>query len=122
MLCGGTGPHRCGSGAPSDKNVSPTAFENVERIRELMFAEKYVEADELYRKHLLGRSDSFGTNLPMATLELVFQEDGPAGNYHRWLDLDEGIAHVDYTRGVLRFHRESFAFRPDDVLVTRLTL
>jgi hypothetical protein len=35
------------SGAPSDKNMSPTAFENLERIRELIFAGKYVEAGEL---------------------------------------------------------------------------
>ncbi|MDT7812646.1 MAG: hypothetical protein QOJ42_2562 [Acidobacteriaceae bacterium] len=31
------------------------------------------------------------------------------------LNLDEAIAHVDYTRGDLRFHRESFVSNPEVV-------
>jgi hypothetical protein len=38
------------SGAPSDKNISPTAFENLIRIRELTFAGKYVEGGKLIAK------------------------------------------------------------------------
>jgi alpha-L-fucosidase 2 len=127
MVFGGTSIERIAltestvwSGAPSDKNVSPTALENLGRIRELMFAGNYVEGGELCKEHLLGRQDSFGTNLPMANLELTFDEDGSVQNYRRSLDLDEAIAHVDYTRGARSFHREIFSSNPDDVLVVHL--
>jgi alpha-L-fucosidase 2 len=82
-----------------------------------MFAGKYVEGGELCKQHLLGRMESFGTNLPMAHLELAFNEENPVQNYRRSLDLDEAIAHVQYTRASARFHREVFASNPDDALV-----
>lgn len=109
------------SGAPSDKDIDPTAFKNLGRIRDLMFAGKYVEGGQLCKEHLLGRPESFGTNLPMAELELALDGGGTAQNYRRSLDLDEAIAHVDYSRDDLRFHREIFSSNPDDVLVVHLT-
>src|ERR1700730_15150531 len=103
MVFGGTSIERIAltestvwSGAPSDQNISPTARENLGRIRELMFAGKYIEGRELCKEHLLGKPDSFGTNLPMATLELAFDEVSAVQDYRRSLDLDEAIAHVDY--------------------------
>src|SRR6202040_2345959 len=39
----------------------------------------------------------------------------------RSLNLDEAIAHVDYTSGDLRFHREVFASNPASALVTHIT-
>jgi alpha-L-fucosidase 2 len=109
------------SGAPSDRNVNPTALENLEKIREVMFAGKYAEGGELCKEHLLGHSDSFGTHLPMATLELAFPGDGPTQNYRRSLNLDEAIAYVGYTRDGLAFHREVFASNPDNALIAHLT-
>jgi alpha-L-fucosidase 2 len=109
------------SGAPSDRNVNPTALENLEKIREVMFAGKYAEGGELCKEHLLGHSDSFGTHLPMATLELAIPGDGPTQNYRRSLNLDEAIASVDYTRGGLAFHREVFSSNPDNALIAHLT-
>jgi alpha-L-fucosidase 2 len=128
MVFGGTSTERIAltestlwSGAPSDKNINPTALDNLGRIRDLMFAGKYVEGGELCKEHLLGRPESFGTNLPMADLELTFDGGGDEQNYRRSLDLDEAIARVNYTRDGLQFHREIFFSNPDNVLVVRLT-
>jgi alpha-L-fucosidase 2 len=128
MIYGGTSTERIDltestvwSGAPSDKNVNPTALENLGRIRELMFAGKYAEGGELCQQHLLGNRESFGTNLPMATLELALPGDAPIEDYRRSLNLDEALVYVDYTRSGLRFHREVFASNPDDVLIVRHT-
>src|SRR5689334_8803716 len=96
------------SGAVGKHDVNPTALENLGHIRELMFAGKYAEAGELCKKHLLGRGDSFGTHLPMANLELIFDNAGPVQNYRRSLDMDEAIARVSYTRGDVQFRREVF--------------
>ncbi|HEY4047419.1 MAG TPA: glycoside hydrolase family 95 protein [Acidobacteriaceae bacterium] len=109
------------SGAPSDSNVNPTALENLSHIREIMFAGKYVEGGELCKQHLLGRMNSFGTNLPMAHLELAFGGEKAVENYRRSLNLDEAIAQINYTRAGVRFHREVFASNPDDALVIRQT-
>ena len=66
MVFGGTSTERIAltestlwSGAPSDKDIDPTAFENLGRIRDLMFAGKYVEGGQLCKEHLLGRPESF---------------------------------------------------------------
>ncbi len=109
------------SGAPSDGDVSPTALENLPRIRQLMFDGKYAEGGELCRQHLLGRPASFGTHLPMASLQIAFAGDNSLSRYRRSLNLDEAVAHVDYTSSKLRFQREVFSSNPAGVLVTRLT-
>jgi alpha-L-fucosidase 2 len=105
------------SGSPSISSVNPSALENLSHIRELMFAGRYVEGGELCKEHLLGRMDSFGTNLPMAHLELIFDKKGSVQNYRRSLNLDEAIAHVSYTRDGIRICREVFASNPDQALV-----
>jgi alpha-L-fucosidase 2 len=109
------------SGAPGTDDINPTAHENLPRIRQLMFDGKYSEAGELCKQHLLGRSTSFGTNLPMASLQIAFNGDTASHRYRRSLNLEEAIAYVDYTSGNLRFHREVFSSNPAGVLITRLT-
>jgi alpha-L-fucosidase 2 len=109
------------SGAPSDSDVNPTALMNLEPIRELMFAGEYSKGGALCQQHLLGHAGSFGTNLPMASLQLTFEEDAPTQHYRRSLNLGEAIAYVDYKRSGRRFHREVFSSNPDDVLVFRHT-
>jgi alpha-L-fucosidase 2 len=48
-----------------------------------MFARKFAGGGDLCKEHLLGLPDSFGTSLPIATLELAFDEEGPAQNRRR---------------------------------------
>ena len=127
MVFGGTSTERIAltestvwSGAPGSNDVNPTALDNLGPIRDLMFAGRYAEAGELCKEHLLGRGTSFGTSLPMANLELAF-DDTPVQNYRRSLDLDEAIAHVNYIRANAQFHREVFSSNPDNLLVVRIT-
>jgi alpha-L-fucosidase 2 len=109
------------SGAPSANNISPTALGNLPRIRQLMFDGKFTEGGELCKQHLLGRPDSFGTHLPMASLEFAFDGDPLAHDYRRSLNLNEAIAYVEYTNGDIRFQRESFSSNPADILVNHVT-
>ena len=109
------------SGSPNDSNVNPAALENLPHIRQLMFDGKYAEGRELCKRHLLGRPNSFGTHLPMASLLVAFDGDTPVQSYRRSLNLDEAIAYVDYTSGDLSFHREVFASNPANALATRIT-
>jgi alpha-L-fucosidase 2 len=109
------------SGAPSSTDVNPNALSRLKEIRDLMFQGKYHEAEALCQQDLLGRPRSFGTNLPLADLEITFDADETTTHYRRDLDMDEGIAHVEYLSGASRFSREIFASNPDDVILVRLT-
>jgi alpha-L-fucosidase 2 len=108
------------SGAPGESDVNPGAKENIGPIRERLFQGKYSEAKELCQKYLPGHGRSFGTNLPMFDLALEMDAEGDAAQYRRVLDLDEGVARVDYSLGGHAFVREIFASNPDDVMVVHL--
>jgi alpha-L-fucosidase 2 len=108
------------SGGPSRLNLNPDAAGQIDPIRKLMFEGRYDEADALCEKHLLGRADQFGTALPMAWLDVAFESGAPATGYRRWLDLENGIAGVEYRSGGVSFRRELFASNPDGVMVLRL--
>ncbi len=110
------------SGAPSQRHDNPAAREHLAEIRQLMFAGEYIKARDLCARYMLGRPDTYGTHLPMASLWLDF----PAGekgfqDYRRWLDLDEAITQTDYSLGGALFHREVLVSHPAQVVVIRLT-
>jgi alpha-L-fucosidase 2 len=128
MVFGGTNRERLHltestlwSGAPTDHDVNPAARESISAIRNLFFAGRYTEAEELCRKNLLGRASQFGTALPMAFLEIETKLAGEISGYRRSLDLDEAIARVEFTATDVTFHREVFASHPAGVIVVRMT-
>jgi alpha-L-fucosidase 2 len=110
------------SGAlPAAHDVNPAARESLSAIRNLFFAGRYTEAEELCRKNLLGSGNQFGTALPMAFLEIESILAGDISGYRRSLDLEEAIARVEFAAGGVTFHREVFASHPAGVIVVRLT-
>jgi alpha-L-fucosidase 2 len=124
MVYGGATPARIDltestiwSGAPSADNVNPTALESLPHIRQLMFDGNYAETRELCKKHLLGRPNSFGTHLPMASLLTTLGDDTEVTNYRRSLRLDQGIASVDYMQSGFKLRHEAFSSNPANVLV-----
>jgi alpha-L-fucosidase 2 len=128
MVFGGTNRERLHltestlwSGAPTIHDVNPAAPESLSAVRNLFFAERYTEAEELCRKDLLGSESQFGTALPMAFLEIETMLAGEISGYRRSLDLDEAIARVEFAAGDVIFHREVFASHPAGVIVVRMT-
>ncbi len=108
------------SGAPGTNEVNPGALEHLAEIRQLLFAGNYAEARELCKKHLLGHSTSFGTNLPLPELQFSFENAEAPTQYRRSLNLDEAIAHVSFRRDAVLFSREVLASHPDGVMAVRL--
>jgi len=108
------------SGAPDTDDVSPTARRELPRIRDLLFAGRYAQAQQAASEHLLGRGSSFGTNLPLPQLVLDFAMDGVVRNYRRQLDLDTAVVSVEYQRDGTRFWQEVFASNPHGVIALRL--
>ncbi|MGW6283104.1 glycoside hydrolase family 95 protein [Kribbella sp. NPDC055071] len=128
MVYGGVGTERielteatAWSGAPASDDVSPTARETIPRVRELLFAGRHAQAQKLAAEQLLGRMSSFGTNVPLPQVRLDFAEGPPTTGYRRSLDLDQGLAAVEFEQGGTQFAREVFASNPHGVIAVRLT-
>ena len=107
------------SGAPATTDVSPTALEQLPKIRELLFAGRYAEAQRLAGEHLLGAPTSFGTNLPLPEVRLDHGY-GPAHEpygYRRSLSLEDGLVSARYKIDGVAITREVFASHPHGVIV-----
>ena len=110
------------SGAPSDRHDNPSAREHLAEMRRLLFEGNYVLASALCAQHLFGRQDTYGTHLPMADLLLDFDLGGKeVRDYRRELELDAGIARVEFTCDGARYTREVLASHPGSVIAVRLT-
>ena len=132
------------SGAPGEHD-NPEGARHLSEVRRRLFAGQHLHAQELYRRHLLGRRASYGTHLPLGYLNLsCSQPDAPAAvadrsrlesdpaassagpaagaDYRRELDLAAAIAGVSYRHGAARVRRELFASHPDQVLAGRITI
>jgi alpha-L-fucosidase 2 len=119
------------SGGPADTD-NPEALPALPRIRELLFAGKYAEAQELTEKTQVCRGrgsndgraprSDFGCYQTLGDLCLDF-----AGlptwvdEYRRELRLDDGCVRVAFRAGGVSYAREVFASARDGVLVVRLT-
>jgi alpha-L-fucosidase 2 len=105
------------AGSPQEWE-NPNAEQILKDIRELLKAEKYIEAD-LRCKDLMGPyTESY---MPFGDLHLHFEHGALIHSYERCLDLEKGTCLVEYNVGDVRYTREMFASYPDQVIAIRLT-
>jgi alpha-L-fucosidase 2 len=118
------------SGGPQDGD-NPDAFPALARIRELLFARRYGEAEELTRAtqvskgtgsdHGSARRTAYGCYQTLGDLQLAF--DGAPldpDEYRRELDLDEGVVRVGLRSGDRLQRRMVFASAPDEAIIVHL--
>ena len=101
----------------------PEVLQNLPRLRELLFAGKYPEAEALAKQNLTTtpRPD-YGSFQPLGDLRLEFETDiAHARDYRRGLDLDTAVARSTFKRGSVTHTREIFCSAPGGALVIRLT-
>lgn len=118
------------SGSPDDNN-NPEAIESLGKIRRLLSEGKYKEANELTEKTQIckgaGSGRGNGANVPYGCFQILgdlwldFGRNSSYSNYHRELNLSEGIVKVSYNQDGTGYKREIFASYPDKILVIRLT-
>ncbi|MDQ8183786.1 glycoside hydrolase family 95 protein [Pelagicoccus sp. SDUM812005] len=94
--------------------------EAIDKARELLFAGKYIEAQELVGTTLPSRivPRSYQT---MGELGFDFGFEGEATNYRRDLNLDTAIATTSFTIDGVNYSREVMASPVDDVITVNLT-
>ncbi len=107
------------SGRPHDYDDT-NAFQFFPRIRDLVFADKFQEAEKMANEHFWGIPKAQEAYQPIGDLILSFDSTNYT-DYHRELDMETGIAKVTYRSGDAVITREAFVSWPDRVLVVRIS-
>jgi alpha-L-fucosidase 2 len=102
------------TGGPVDANMNPEAWKNLDAVRKALFSENYKLAQELVKKMQGKYSESYA---PLGDLKMLFNHPDSIKKYKRELDLQTGIATVDYSSDNKQYHREFFISNPDHVAV-----
>jgi alpha-L-fucosidase 2 len=106
-------------GEPRDYS-HPGASNHLAAIRQLLFAGKQREAEQLAMQEFMSVPLRQMPYQPFADLRLRFPGHTNVIEYRRELNLDEAVARTSYRIGVVRYERETLASAPDQVLVTRI--
>ena len=127
MVFGGIGQERIAlnessfwSGRPHDYNDT-NALKFFPQIRDLVFAGKFQEAEQMADEYFFGIPKAQQAYEPIGDLLLNFQGMENARDYRRELDLETGVAKVTYRAGDATLTREMFLSYPDRVLVMRIS-
>ncbi|KAH8812583.1 putative alpha-L-fucosidase 2 precursor [Xylogone sp. PMI_703] len=83
----------------------------------------YVGGKALAEKFLEPPKHNFGTNLTVANISLIFDEQTEAkpDSFRRELNLDDAISTAQYTFAGHTYSRETFVSHPQQVLVSKIT-
>lgn len=109
------------SGQPHDYN-DPNAHNYFEKIKELVFADQFKEAEKMADEHFYGKPVAQQAYQPLGDLLLNFKSTGaPIKNYYRELNMETGVVKVSYMDGDVKITRELFMSYPDHVLVMKVS-
>lgn len=102
--------------------VNPDARKSLPKIRKLLFAGKYVEAQALASKTMMGDKKIISSYQTLGDLFIGVQHaPGEVQNYKRSLNLADAIARVQYSVNGITFTREYFSSAPDQSIITQFS-
>ena len=108
------------AGQPN-RNDNTAAKASLSKIRNLIFDEKFTEAQELANRDFVSKKSHGMPYQTVGDLYLSFPGHENYSNFYRELNLENAIAKTTYTVDGVRFQREVYASIPDQVIVVRLT-
>lgn len=108
------------AGRPNN-NPNPNALEFIPIIREMVFAGKYVEAQNLATQKVMSNTNHGMPYQPYGDLRITFAGHNDYTNYYRQLDIDSAVAYVSYKVGGVNYKREYISSFADDVITIKLT-
>jgi alpha-L-fucosidase 2 len=104
------------SGGPEIKWNNPYAKKYLPLIREAALKGDYKKADSLCKFMQGPYTESY---MPMADLNIEYQNIVDSLDYKRTLNLDSGVATTTFTSDATNYKRTAFASFPDSVIVIR---
>jgi alpha-L-fucosidase 2 len=105
------------SGEPRD-TVRYDAYRHLAHVRQQIFTGGNAEAEDTIERYMQG--PDIQSYLPLADLELLFEEGSEPSEYRRELDLHDGVVRTKYRSGDALITREIFVSAVDQVMVIRL--
>lgn len=106
------------SGGPRDlQNYEGINY--LPQIRQLLFDGKTKKAEKLIDETMLGEYNE--SYLPMGDLVIISNAKGKAKNYHRQLDLDNGLVSTNYSIDDIQYKKEVFASYPNKAIIVKLS-
>jgi alpha-L-fucosidase 2 len=108
------------TGGPYSTTVKG-GYEMLPAIQKLVFEGKYSEAQNLIGRFLMGYPVEQQKYQSLGDLHLFFNEKSSPVNYKRWLDLETGVAGVEYKIDGITFRRLVFVSPADQCVVIRIT-
>lgn len=108
------------SGGPYS-TVVKGGFKVLPEIQRLVFAERYLEAHNLFGRNLMGYPIEQQKYQSLANLHLFFDHGKTGSEYERSLDLATGTARTTYSVDGVRYTRETIASAPDQAIAVRIT-
>lgn len=105
------------SGGPCS-NDKAGAANYLKTAQDQLFNGQYATGSATISKNMIGRGEQKYQSV--GDLKLAFGHSSVSG-YSRQLDMNTGVVSCDYTYNGKKYHRETFASYPDQVMVTRLT-
>lgn len=112
------------AGEPGN-NIEDGKYDSIVKIRQLLFAEKYKDAQDLSNRAFT-RQASPGNNYGMqyqtaGSLFIDFTGHDNTADYRRSLDIGTAISTVTHTTNGVHYKQETFASFIDGVILVRLT-
>ncbi|MDL2281853.1 glycoside hydrolase family 95 protein [Parabacteroides sp. OttesenSCG-928-G06] len=117
------------SGSPHQAD-NPSALEARPKIRELLFAGKYKEAESLAEltqvclgsgsKRANAADEPFGCFQTLGDLYIDFEDKGEYSDYYRELDMNRAMVNISYNMNDYKIERSYFASYPDNVIVMKI--
>ncbi len=107
------------SGGPYDP-TSPSALAALPVVRELIFSEKYADAQKIADANLIARPPKQMSYQTIGDLRLTFPGIENSSEYLRELHLPTAVARTQFSVGSASMTRSAFASAVDQVIVVRL--
>ena len=107
------------AGGPYDPS-DPDALLALPRVRQLIAAGKYAEAQALANEKMMARPLRMPSYQTVGDLLLTFGASSFTEGYRRELDLDTGVARVEYRQDGVNWSREVFASAVDQVIAVQV--
>ena len=108
------------AGRPNN-NANPNALEYIPKVRELVFAGKYLEAQTLATEKVMAKTNSGMPYQSFGDLRIAFPGHTRYSDYYRDLSLDSARAIVRYEVDGVQYQRETITSFTDQVVMVRLT-
>nr|WP_321372947.1 glycoside hydrolase family 95 protein [uncultured Bacteroides sp.] len=108
------------AGRPNN-NANPEALQYIPKVRELVFAGKYLEAQTLATQKVMANTNSGMPYQTFGDLRIAFPGHTRYTDYYRELSLDSARALVSYKVDGIRYKREMITSFPDQVIMIRLS-